>query len=54
MKQSRIDEIKMWCEQYDDLPDGAYFAILENEHGITPEDVAEALGALPAPQEDGA
>ena len=52
MKQSRIDEIKMWSDQYDDLPDGAYFAILENEHGITPEDVAEALPAVPVTPED--
>jgi len=42
MTDERRDEIKMWADMYEDLPDGAFFAILEHEHGISPEEVADA------------
>ena len=42
MDSDRRDEIKMWAEVYEDLPDGAFFAVLENEHGISTEEVADA------------
>lgn len=47
MNQTRIDEIKMWCDHYEDLPDGAFFAILENEHGIEAEEIAAAYEESP-------
>lgn len=42
MDDTRRSEIKMWAEVYEDLPDGAFFAILENEHGVSPEEIADA------------
>lgn len=36
------DEIKDLMEMFDDLPDGAFFAVME-EHGVSIEDM-EAIG----------
>jgi hypothetical protein len=34
------EEVEMFVEMFDDLPDGAFFAALE-EQGIYPEDLME-------------
>lgn len=37
MKSSWFNKIQTFCEIYDDLPDGAFFALAE-EQGITIDD----------------
>jgi hypothetical protein len=37
-KRKSFAEIKAICDQFDDLPDGAFLAVLE-EHGVSVEDL---------------
>ena len=41
MNEDRRAEIKMWANIHEDLPDGAFLAIMA-EHGIEPEEIADA------------
>jgi len=38
LSEDRCREIEMLCDTYDDLPDGAFLAVLE-ERGVTVEDL---------------
>jgi len=43
MTKERKKEIRMYCDAHEDLPDGAFFALMM-EFGIGPEEVADAYG----------
>jgi len=46
LSPERIAEIQALCDLYDDLPTGAWLAVLE-EHGVSVDDLAKMPDSVP-------